>query len=107
MYRDALDHVQVTGHTCLFCADDLIRRLVGILCNECETYWTAPLPGPGQFMDWPHNWPNEDTSVHFNSSQARNEYLTNLTTLGKTDHIAADEGPSVWDQIRNRKGVGW
>lgn len=52
MYAAVFEHVTLTGHWELRDADDLNTHSYGIACHQCGTWWTAPVPRPGQGEQW-------------------------------------------------------
>ena len=104
LYARAFAHVEETGHTKLVCADN--PPGLGIACAECETWWACPLPRPGQFDHWPHHLLEGKRFDH--SANGRREYLAyGIAESLKKRAPTPVVGPSAWDWIRRRDGVGW
>ena len=112
LFATAFKHVEETGHALLRCADypggvdvSVSPPRLGIECEECKTWWTCPVPRPGEFNHWPHHLLEGKRFDH--TAAGRRDFLAYGVTEALKKRGPSVVGPSKWDWIRRRDGVGW
>ncbi len=90
LYETVGRHVVGTGHQEYTCSDDPNQHLIGILCLVCETWWLAPVPGPGYWMYWPVR-----LQLRGATATARQDYLTELVREALAGRLASLELASL------------
>lgn len=91
VFERAFQHVSAFGCRDLACHDDPDERRVGVFCRECSVWYNAPIPGPGEFTDWPWDMTNPGSAV------ARRAYLAQQVDLAY--RLRPPREKTAWDFV--------